>query len=97
MVLSSISLTRKAEEVAFDGKPFVGNPDNDLYEWWPNSEAVRTYMHVAATRGRRKSAMATRKWRKLETLLFGPMTDKVNGGWHRTIFVNSLKSDGAPK
>jgi len=83
------------EEVALNGSTIVGNPDNDLYEWWPNSEAARTYVHHAVTRGRR--ATAGPKWRTVANLLNGPMTDPVWGGWFRFVTVDGLAPEGSPK
>ncbi|KAI0565752.1 N-acylglucosamine 2-epimerase (GlcNAc 2-epimerase) [Gracilaria domingensis] len=83
------------EEVAIDGMPFPGNPDNDLYEWWSNCEAARTYVHFALTRGCRVTAAS--KWRRLAKLLDGPMTDKKYGGWFRYVTVDGLKREGSTK
>ncbi len=82
------------DEVDLDGQPFPNNPDNDLYEWWPNSEAARTYIHYAVTRGRTDMG---RKWIPLRDLLNGPMVDKKYGGWFRFVTVKNRTREDSPK
>ena len=82
------------DETALDGKPLPNNPDNELYEWWPNSEAARTYIHFALTRGRTQMGM---KWKPLRDLLNGPMVDPKYGGWFRFVTVKGRQREDSPK
>lgn len=83
------------DETALNGSVLKGNPDNELYEWWPNSEAARTYVHFAITRGRRE--VMGPKYKPLERLLNGAMVDKKYGGWFRFVTVKGMKPEGSPK
>ncbi|KAK1866706.1 hypothetical protein I4F81_009222 [Pyropia yezoensis] len=107
-VATAYRLIRYAEKYAFDargwlryevttygGAPLAGNPDNDVYVWWAESEAARAFLHFAVDRGAGeayggRAAVAA-------AALDGPFTDGTYGGWYRQLRVDGLGSDGTPK
>jgi cellobiose epimerase len=78
----------------YDGKPLEGNPDNELYLWWPQTETARTLMHFAVVRGHDEFL---EPFKKVETLVQGDLTDQAYGGLYIDLNKDTLQPTSTHK
>ncbi len=81
------------EILDYDGQPLPGNPDNDKFIWWAQSESARMFLHFTVIHHKGYA----QAFKNLEKLIHGPLTDPEYGGWYDWVQVGSLQPGGFDK
>lgn len=76
------------EVTDYDGKPLQGNPDNDYYVWWANSEAARAFLHFAVVR--KENTLDA--FKKQENFIKNHFLDPEYGGWYQMVHAETLRT-----
>ena len=71
----------------YHGKPLPGNPDNNLYIYWPQAETARALLHYTVVRG----ADFGKPFKKAEAFFNRYMTDQQYGGLWQGVDSSTLK------
>ncbi|GGJ51718.1 AGE family epimerase/isomerase [Deinococcus roseus] len=75
------------EVTDYDGTPLQGNPDNDFYVWWANSEAARAFLHFAVVR----KDDTLQEFKRQENFIQNHFVDSQYGGWYQNVHVGDLR------
>ena len=82
------------EVTDYDGKPLVGNPDNDIFIWWAQAETARATLHFAVMRERKELVPL---FSQTQTLLRDHFADPEYGGWYDSVNVLTMEPIGLNK
>lgn len=75
------------EVTDYDGTPLQGNPDNDFYVWWANSETARGFLHFYVVR----KDDTLKEFALQENFIQNHFVDKEFGGWYQSVHVGDLQ------